>query len=119
MKIRPGAIVLVHLVHPSEKFWGVLEELEPTGLTIRGLGLDSFGDWLRELADHEPCTLGLTTMFVPLARVERVFLDEPVGAVQSYCQQLEQRLGRSAAEVLGLRGLAAEIDPEVDDRAPS
>ena len=119
MKIRPGSIVLVHLIHPSEKFWGVLEELEPAGLTIRGLGLDSFGDWLRELADHEPCSLGLATMFVPLARVERIFLDEPVGAVQSYCQQLEQRLGRSVAEVLGLRGLAPEVEGDVDGREPS
>jgi len=39
---------------------------------------------------------------VPLFRVERIFLDEQVGEVESYRVRFERRTGLSAAGVLGL-----------------
>jgi hypothetical protein len=41
-------------------------------------------------------------MFVPLFRVERIFLDEPVGQVESYSQRFERRVGATVEEYLGL-----------------
>jgi hypothetical protein len=41
-------------------------------------------------------------MFVPLFRVERIFLDEPVGQVESYSHRFERRVGVSVEEFLGL-----------------
>lgn len=97
----PHAFVILNLVNPKEKFWGMLESLSPVGLTLRGINLDSFDDWVRQLQrDQEDQTLDLVTMFVPLFRVERIFLDEPVGMVKSYCQRLEQLVGIPAAEYL-------------------
>ncbi len=93
MTIRRGALVLVHLVNPTEKFWGALERLETVGVTFRGISLDSFEEWVTELARREPSSLGLATMFVPLFRVERVFLDEEVGEVESYRRRFERRVG--------------------------
>ncbi len=62
-------------------------------MTFRGLSLDAFEDWVTEVARREPSSLGLATMFVPLFRIERIFLDEQVGAVESYRQRFERRVG--------------------------
>ncbi len=100
--IQAGSVVLVHLINPTEKFWGVLEELAVAGVTFRGIGVDSFDDWVAQAVRSEPASLGLSTMFVPLFRVERIFLDEPVGQVESYCQRFERRVGATIEEYLGL-----------------
>ena len=102
-----GSLVVVHLANPNEKFWGVLEGLEGVGLTFRGLSLDAFEDWVTEVARREPSSLGLATMFVPLFRIERMFLDEQVGAVESYRQRFERRVGLAVEPFLGLEPAAA------------
>lgn len=99
MRLGPGSLVMVHLVNPTEKFWGLMEALEPVGVTFRGISLDMFEEWMLEVARGAP-SLGLATMFVPLFRVERIYLDEPVGEVESYRQRFERRTGRSVASVL-------------------
>ena len=93
MPFLPGTLVVAHLVNPNEKLWGVLEELAPAGVTLRALNLGSFEDWSLELAREGRSGLGLATMFVPLFRVERIFLDEQVGEVESYRRRFERRVG--------------------------
>ena len=93
MSFQPGKIVLVHLVNPTEKLWGVMQALDATGVTVRGINVESFEDWISQINRDEPQALGLATMFVPLFRVERIFLDEQVGEVESYCQRFERRVG--------------------------
>lgn len=101
----PGDLVLVHLVNPTEKFWGVLVDLGVAGVTLRGIGVSSFDDWVAQAARAEGRpTLDLTTMFVPLFRVERMFRDEAVGEVESYGRRFEKRVGQAVEEFLGLRG---------------
>jgi len=87
------AVVIVNLVNPKEKFFAVLRALSAAGLTIRGVNLDSFEDWARELARDEEPDIGMVTMFVPMFRVERIFLDEPSGAIRSYQQRFEEIAG--------------------------
>jgi hypothetical protein len=101
--VKPGAIVLVHLANPVEKFWGVLLSLESVGLVLRGINLNSFDDWLVALATDRGQDLGLVTMFVPMARVERMFLDERVGEVESYRERVERRAGRDLESWLATR----------------
>lgn len=98
--IRPGAIVIVHLVNPTEKLWGVLLELGVAGVTVRGINLSTFDDWMAQAVRQGEQTLGLTTMFVPLFRVERIFLDESVGEVESYRQRFAKRVGISVERYL-------------------
>ena len=100
--IEPGSIIIVYLVNPNEKYWGVLESLTQTGITVRAINLSSFEDWLRSVVSDLKPTLGLATVFFPLFRVERMFLDEEVGEVESLSQSFERRVGRSVEEVLGL-----------------
>jgi hypothetical protein len=102
VSLDPGALIMVHLINPTEKFWGVLERLEPVGVTFRGISVDVFEEWMIEIARGERPTLGLATMYVPLFRIERIFLDEQVGEVESYRQRFERRTGRTIASVLGL-----------------
>jgi len=97
----PGACVIVNLVNPKEKFFGILGSLSAAGITIRAVNLDSFDDWIRQLASDEEPDLGLMTMFFPLFRVERIFLDEPAGAIKSYAQRFEEVVGETIGEHLG------------------
>ncbi len=111
MSLASGSIVTVHLVNPSEKFWGVLERLEPVGIVFRGISLDIFEEWVSEMVRGDGVALGLTTLFVPLFRVERIFLDEQVGEVESYRQRFERRTGYSAAVALGLQSGGEDSAP--------
>ena len=106
--IEPGSIVILYLVNPSEKYWGILESLTRPGITLRAINLSSFEDWLRSVASELEPSLGLATIFFPLSRVERMFLDEQVGEVESLSQSFERRVGRSVEEVLGLKPAAEE-----------
>ena len=99
---EPDALVLVNLVNPKEKFFGVLRALSPAGVTLRAINLDSFDDWIHQLARGDDAEIEMVTMFAPLFRVERIFLDEPAGAVQSYSQRFEQVVGRAVREYLGI-----------------
>ncbi len=110
-KLEPGDLVIAHLINPTEKLWGVLLDLGVAGLTLRALSVDSFDDWMAQAARaDEPPTLGLSTLFVPLFRLERVYRDEPVGAVESYAARFERRVGRSVAVQLGLPGVTPGDD---------
>jgi hypothetical protein len=97
-----SSLVIVNLVNPKEKFFGVLSALSAAGVTMRAINLDSFDDWVRQIARDDEPDLDLLTMFVPLFRVERIFLDEPTGAIKSYAQRFEDVVGRTLKDYLGL-----------------
>jgi hypothetical protein len=99
---EPNSLVILNLVNPKEKFFGVLRALSPAGVTVRAMNLDSFDDWIHQVARAEEAELEMVTMFVPLFRVERIFLDEAAGLVQSYSQRFAQVVGREVAEYLEL-----------------
>lgn len=100
--IRPGSVVIVHLINPTEKFFGVLQDLAVAGISFRGINLNSFDDWMAQAARPGDQTLGLSTMFVPLFRVERIFLDEAVGEVESYRQRFLKRVGIDVEKYLAI-----------------
>ncbi len=102
MRLGSGSIVIVHLVNPTEKLWGLLEALDATGVILRGINLSSFDDWMLQARREEEPSLGLSTTFVPMFRVERIFLDEQVGEVESYGQRFERSVGVTVEEFLGL-----------------
>ena len=97
-----NAIVIVNLVNPKEKFWGVLLSVSAAGLTLRGINLDSFEDWVRQIVSREETSIDLVTMFFPLFRLERMFLDEPVGAIQSYSDHFAEVVGMRPEKYIGI-----------------
>ena len=98
----PNSLVIVNLVNPKEKFFGVLRALSAAGVTMRAVNLDSFEDWVHQIARGEESEIEMITMFAPLFRVERIFLDEPAGSIQSYAQRFEQVVGRTVQDYLAL-----------------
>ena len=100
----PSAIVVVNLVNPREKFFGILVSLSAAGVTIRGVNLDSFDDWIRRIARREGSELDLVTMFFPLFRVERIFLDEASGAIPSLAERFESVVGTTLREHVDASG---------------
>ena len=94
------SLVIVNLVNPKEKFFGVLRALSPAGVTIQAINLDSFDDWIHQIARAEDQDIEMITMFVPLFRVERIFLDEPAGAIRSYSQRFAEVVGKSVHDYL-------------------
>ena len=102
MTIDAGSVVLLHLGNPTEKYWGLLEDLSPIGVTLHGLHVESFEDWVAQATREGDGALGLATMFVPLLRVERIFLDQQVGQVESYQQRFERRVGVPLGAYLGM-----------------
>ncbi len=97
-----SALVIVNLVNPREKFFGVLSALTAAGVTVRAINIDTFDDWVRQIARGGEPNIDLLTMFFPLFRVERIFLDEPAGAIKSYAQMFESVVGRPLREYLGV-----------------
>jgi hypothetical protein len=88
-------ILVLH--SPREKCWGVLDEISAAGVFLRGLDLNAFDDWTRAVAHDEPF-IGLSDLFFPMWRVERLARDERAGGVASLAEQFEQRTGRSLKE---------------------
>jgi hypothetical protein len=98
--IREGMTVLLSLHSPREKIWGLLADLSPAGIQIRGIDLNTFDDWVR-MVMHNEHYMALTYVFIPMWRVERMSLDETVGEILSLEEQFHQRVGISLQEYLG------------------
>ena len=99
--MQKHSAIIVYLHSPREKIWGIVLSIEASGVTIRGIDLNSFDDWCREVSRDET-TMGLSTAFFPMHRVERILLDESVGSVQSLAQVFESRAGMDVWSFLDL-----------------
>jgi hypothetical protein len=100
--LESGVAVVLYLQNPKEKIWGLLMALEPAGVSVRGIDLRTFDDWMRQEAREDDPELGLLTLFYPMHRVERVERDESVGTLSSYADRFAREVGRTVQEVLGL-----------------
>ena len=118
--MKKFSAVLVNLQNPREKVWGILLSIEASGLNVRGIDLNSFDDWSRSVGRGES-EMGLSTMFLPIHRVERVNQDAPVGSIRSLADLFEERVGKDVWAYLGLapggavrRGWMSLEDAEAD-----
>jgi hypothetical protein len=99
MHIQSGQPIVLVLHSPREKCWGILDELSVAGVFLRGLDLNSFDDWVQAVSHDEP-SMGLSDLFFPMWRVERISRDEASGGIPSLYEQVEQRTGRSVQELI-------------------
>lgn len=93
-----GAIVLVTLNSPREKFWGAVLDISPAGVSIRGVDLNSFEEVTSMVRADEPVMP--STVFFPLNRVERVELELANGPIPSLSDRFISKSGRRAEEFL-------------------
>ena len=95
---RPGMMVLVTLSNPREKFWGAILSLAPEGLSLCGVELASFDDFVSLVKDGEPFSPGV--VFLPMHRLERMERDLPDGSIPSLSQRFTSKTGFDPATVL-------------------
>ncbi len=106
--MEAGTLVLLHLVAPKEKYWGLLLSMGPAGVTLRGIDVALFDDWARQHRGAEEGELGLTTLFVPMHRVEKIFEDARVGSVASYAERFFEIVGKDVRPFLARPPLPCE-----------
>lgn len=94
----PGALVIVTLAGPREKYWGAILHLSAKGISIRGIDVSSFDDLASQIKNGEPFTSGV--IFFPMHRVERIELDLPEGNILSLSQRFAQKTGQDPAPLL-------------------
>ena len=97
-----NSIIIVSLHTPREKVWGELLDVNTAGITMRGIDLNSFDDFIRQILHPEGDRVGLPTVFFPMQRIERIALDEPTGSIPSMADLFERRVGRSLKDYLTL-----------------
>jgi hypothetical protein len=95
------SVVILSLQNPREKIWGALLSINSFGITIRGIDINSFQDWVRSVANNSE-TMNLSTMFVPMMRVEKATLDEAFGMYKSFSEQFQERVGRPVLDFMDL-----------------
>lgn len=94
----PGAPVLMTLSAPREKFWGSIITISPAGVSLRGIGLESFEDFVRQIRDGD--SVSASAVFFPMHRIERMELDERNGEVPSMHERFKVKCGHDASEFL-------------------
>lgn len=95
-----NSIVVVSLHDPKERIWGQLLVMKYEGITVRGIDVNSFDDFIRQVKSPDEASVGLATIFYPMQRVERIALDEPKGSIPSLSQTFERMVGRSLQDYL-------------------
>jgi hypothetical protein len=91
----------VSLHTPKEKVWGELLDMSNAGVTLRGIDLGAFDDFVSQVLHPEGDRMGLPTLFFPMVRIERIALDEARGSIPSLAEVFERKVGRSLVDYLG------------------
>lgn len=92
MKFQSGAIVTLILQNPREKILGVLQEINASGVFLRGIDLNYFDEWTTAIKNAEPF-LPMQENFLPMWRVEKITLDESQGELLSMSEEFRRRTG--------------------------
>jgi hypothetical protein len=94
------SIVVVSLHTPKEKIWGELLSINTAGITVRGIDLNSFDHFIRQINEPDTERVGVPTLFFPMTRIERITLDEPSGSIPSMDELFSRKIGRRLIDYL-------------------
>jgi hypothetical protein len=98
--MQPHSIVVISLHSPKEKLWGELVDMSNAGVTLRGIDLSSFDDFVSQILHPDGDRMGLPTLFFPMLRIERIALDEARGSIPSLAEVFAKKVGRSLPDFL-------------------
>jgi hypothetical protein len=98
--MQPHSIVVISLHSPKEKLWGELVDISNAGVTLRGIDLSSFDDFVGQILHPDGDRMGLPTLFFPMLRIERIALDEARGSIPSLAEVFAKKVGRSLPDYL-------------------
>jgi hypothetical protein len=97
--MEAGEIVVLYLHSPKERIWGQIKSLNEIGVTLRGIDINSFEDWCRQIAKGEE-GIGLTTTLYPIYRIEKIIIDEEISGLQSLRDKFQELVGISIENYL-------------------
>ena len=95
-----GQFIVVVLREPKERLWGRLLGLETSGIALRGVDVSPWEEILALVRRGEADQVALGTRFVPMHRIESLYLDEPSSGVSSLAEEFMQRTGVEPADFL-------------------
>ena len=100
MSFQPDDLVVVILQSPRERLWGRLLGLDAAGIALRGLDLIPWEEVLTLVRTDQADQVALGTRFLPMHRVEAMYLDEPSSGVPSLAETFHERTGQDATTYL-------------------
>jgi hypothetical protein len=98
--MKLNSIVVVNLQGPKERFFGRLVDITAPGITVRGIDLNAFEDWMNHITQSEESGVQPTTIFFPLHRIEKIILDEGIGAIPSLSATFLTKVGATVEDHL-------------------
>ena len=96
-KIEAGESVIIILHSPREKLIGILQEINSSGVFLRGVDLNYFDEWTQAIKSGEPF-LPMQDQFFPMWRVERISKDEGSAELPSHAEVFNKKTGYNFAE---------------------
>ena len=100
LPFQRGQLVVLVTHAPRERWFGRLLGLESAGVALRGFDLSPWEEVLNLVKAGEGDQVALATRFVPMHRVESLYLDEPSSGVPALGQLFLDRTGREAVDFL-------------------
>jgi hypothetical protein len=89
--MNSGQLVLVTLHNPREKFWGIMMSLNPAGVSVRGVDMQSLDDFAQLVKSGEPASASI--VFFPMHRVQKIEEDGRNGELPSLAEQFRAKTG--------------------------
>ena len=93
MTFLSGDLVVV-LQSPRERIWGSLLGLDAAGIAIRGLDLTPWEEVLTLVRTKQVGQVALGTRFLPMHRIEAMYLDEASSGAPSLAEIFLSRTGQ-------------------------
>lgn len=93
MPFRPGDLVVVVLQSPRERLWGRILGLDAAGVAVRGVDLMPWEEVMTLVRTGQADQVALGTRFLPMHRVESLYLDEPSSGAPSLADTFRDRTG--------------------------
>lgn len=94
MPFHAGDLVVVVLQSPRERLWGRILGLDAAGIALRGLDLIPWEEVLTLVRTGQADQVALGTRFLPMHRVETLYLDEPSSGAPSLADTFRDRTGQ-------------------------
>ena len=95
-----GKSVIINLQAPRERFFGRLIDIATYGVTVRGIDLNAFEDWMAHVLHREESGVQPNTVFFPIHRIEKIIMDEGIGALPSFSDTFLTKVGQAVEQYL-------------------
>lgn len=94
MPFQSGDLVVVVAQSPRERIWGRLLGLDASGIALRGVDLTPWEEVLTLIRTDQADQVALSTRFLPMHRVEAMYLDEASSGAPSLWEIFRDNTGQ-------------------------